>query len=190
MSEPQRPDVLISTADIQHRVKALAHEIRHDYPDGLHIIAVLKGAFIFMSDLVRDRDARDTSKAHFSLLADHRFNDTLSMRAGYTYAYAPTVRGDEFRMLFEQTLGFGLPWQFDLRLRTPPGFDRIEAEAAAQLLAQLADMAFNDVFLNVLVENPVNGIEYLRFADAPPAVFDEKFQNPPFAPRERQRHAL
>jgi hypoxanthine phosphoribosyltransferase len=48
------PEVYISTAQIQARVAALAREIRADYPDGLHIIAVLKGAFIFMSDLVRN----------------------------------------------------------------------------------------------------------------------------------------
>jgi hypoxanthine phosphoribosyltransferase len=48
------PEVYISTADIQARVAALAKQIRADYPEGLHIIAVLKGAFIFMSDLVRN----------------------------------------------------------------------------------------------------------------------------------------
>ncbi len=47
------PDVLLSTETIQARVAEMAHEIRSDYPNGLHIIAVLKGAFIFMSDLVR-----------------------------------------------------------------------------------------------------------------------------------------
>jgi hypoxanthine phosphoribosyltransferase len=32
----------------------MALEIRRDFPDGLHLIAVLKGAFIFLSDLVRN----------------------------------------------------------------------------------------------------------------------------------------
>jgi hypoxanthine phosphoribosyltransferase len=31
----------------------MAQEIRRDFPDDLHVIAVLKGAFIFLSDLVR-----------------------------------------------------------------------------------------------------------------------------------------
>ncbi len=31
----------------------MATQIRADFPDNVHIIAVLKGAFIFMSDLVR-----------------------------------------------------------------------------------------------------------------------------------------
>ena len=32
----------------------MALEIRRDYPDDLHVIAVLKGAFIFLSDLARN----------------------------------------------------------------------------------------------------------------------------------------
>src|ERR1700733_10213505 len=34
----------------------MAAEIRHDFPDGLHLIAVLKGAFVFLSDLVRNME--------------------------------------------------------------------------------------------------------------------------------------
>lgn len=49
-------DVLLTEAQVQARVKALATEIRRDFPDGLHLIAVLKGAFVFLSDLVRNMD--------------------------------------------------------------------------------------------------------------------------------------
>jgi hypoxanthine phosphoribosyltransferase len=49
----QHMDVLISAEDIQKRVSELALEIRRDHPDGLHLVAVLKGAFMFLSDLVR-----------------------------------------------------------------------------------------------------------------------------------------
>ena len=41
----QRPD--------SARVAELAAEIRRDFPDDLHFVAVLKGAFMFLSDLVR-----------------------------------------------------------------------------------------------------------------------------------------
>jgi hypoxanthine phosphoribosyltransferase len=47
-------EILLSEAQIQKRVAELAHEIRRDFPDDLHVIAVLKGAFIFMSDLTRN----------------------------------------------------------------------------------------------------------------------------------------
>ena len=44
---------LISSDDIQRRVRELAGEIHRDHPDGVHLIAVLKGAFVFLSDLAR-----------------------------------------------------------------------------------------------------------------------------------------
>ena len=46
-------NVLISADDIQQRVHSLAQEIHRDHPDGVHLVCVLKGAFIFMSDLAR-----------------------------------------------------------------------------------------------------------------------------------------
>ena len=45
--------VLISAADIEARVRALAQEIRRDHQDGVHFVCVLKGAFVFLSDLSR-----------------------------------------------------------------------------------------------------------------------------------------
>ncbi len=44
---------LISAAQIQDRVHALAMDIHRDHPYGVHLVCVLKGAFIFLSDLVR-----------------------------------------------------------------------------------------------------------------------------------------
>jgi hypoxanthine phosphoribosyltransferase len=46
-------EILLSEAQIQKRVAELALDIRRDFPDDLHVIAVLKGAFIFLSDLAR-----------------------------------------------------------------------------------------------------------------------------------------
>ena len=45
--------VLVSAERIQARVRELAAEIHRDHPDGVHLIAVLKGAFVFLSDLAR-----------------------------------------------------------------------------------------------------------------------------------------
>jgi len=47
-------DVLIAATDIHERVKQMAHEIHRDHPDGVHLVCVLKGAFIFLSDLARE----------------------------------------------------------------------------------------------------------------------------------------
>ena len=44
---------LIAADDIQRRVRELAAEISRDHPLGVHLIGVLKGACIFLSDLAR-----------------------------------------------------------------------------------------------------------------------------------------
>ena len=46
-------ETLITAGDLQARVRALAGEIRRDHPDGVHLIGVLKGSFIFLADLAR-----------------------------------------------------------------------------------------------------------------------------------------
>jgi len=53
-------DVLISADDIRRRVGSLAREIHRDHPDGVHLVCVLKGAFIFLSDLARELPATTT----------------------------------------------------------------------------------------------------------------------------------
>jgi hypoxanthine phosphoribosyltransferase len=44
---------LISEEQLQHRVTALARDISRDHPNGVHMVCVLKGAFMFLSDLIR-----------------------------------------------------------------------------------------------------------------------------------------
>ncbi len=55
-------NILLDAATIQARVKAMAGEIERDYPaaDGIHLVGVLKGGFVFMSDLVRQMGPRVT----------------------------------------------------------------------------------------------------------------------------------
>jgi hypoxanthine phosphoribosyltransferase len=54
MSDPM-PPTLLSAAEIARRIADLAVEIDRDYAPGedLHLVAVLKGAFLFLGDLVR-----------------------------------------------------------------------------------------------------------------------------------------
>jgi hypoxanthine phosphoribosyltransferase len=53
-------NVLISADDIRDRVRLLAQEIERDHPDGVHLVCVLKGAFIFLSDLARHLPGKTT----------------------------------------------------------------------------------------------------------------------------------
>jgi hypoxanthine phosphoribosyltransferase len=47
--------ILISSEQIQKRVREMAAQIELDYPEGpIYIVSILKGAFIFVADLVRE----------------------------------------------------------------------------------------------------------------------------------------
>jgi hypoxanthine phosphoribosyltransferase len=56
MPDHHPPEILITADQIQGRIREMAIDIRRDFPDGVHMIAVLKGAFMFLSDLVRQMD--------------------------------------------------------------------------------------------------------------------------------------
>jgi len=53
MPELHLTEILLSQEQIRKRVSEMAAEIRGDFPDDVHLIAVLKGAFVFLSDLLR-----------------------------------------------------------------------------------------------------------------------------------------
>jgi hypoxanthine phosphoribosyltransferase len=54
----QLNEILLSEEQIQKRIAELALEIRRDFPGDLHLVAVLKGAFVFLSDLIRSIEGR------------------------------------------------------------------------------------------------------------------------------------
>jgi len=43
----------ITADEIQQRVRAMALDITRDHPSGVHLVGVLKGAFMFLADLAR-----------------------------------------------------------------------------------------------------------------------------------------
>ena len=82
MPDARPPEILLSEQQIQKRVVELAAEIRRDLPEDVHLVAVLKGAFMFLSDLVRHMSGKVT----------------LDFMAVSSYAKARTSSG-EVRML-------------------------------------------------------------------------------------------
>ena len=57
MPTTAKPAVLIDHDELSARIHALAAEIRTDFPTGqLHFVCVLKGAFLFLGDLIRNMD--------------------------------------------------------------------------------------------------------------------------------------
>lgn len=56
-----KPTILIDHEELSARIVALAHEILRDLPGGQpHLICVLKGAFLFLGDLIRAMDGHVT----------------------------------------------------------------------------------------------------------------------------------
>jgi hypoxanthine phosphoribosyltransferase len=55
-------ETLLTSEQIQTRIREMAGEIECDYPpgEGIHLVGVLKGGFMFMSDLVRAMTTRVT----------------------------------------------------------------------------------------------------------------------------------
>jgi len=82
MADAEPTEILLSDEQIRKRVAEMAAQIRRDFPDDLHLIAVLKGAFVFLSDLVRH------TPGHVS----------LDFMAVSSYAKGTTTSG-EVRML-------------------------------------------------------------------------------------------
>ncbi len=62
MNEPTSDSILLSAAEIQQRVQELARDIKRDHPPDadLHLVCVLKGAFMFLGDLIRAIDRQVT----------------------------------------------------------------------------------------------------------------------------------
>ena len=58
MTEPTLETILLTADQIHDRVCDLGRQIAQDYPEpvDLHLICVLKGAFMFLADLVRAID--------------------------------------------------------------------------------------------------------------------------------------
>jgi hypoxanthine phosphoribosyltransferase len=53
-------ETLIPADAIARRVHELAADVRRDHPDGVHLVCVLKGAFVFTADLARAIGDRTT----------------------------------------------------------------------------------------------------------------------------------
>src|SRR5437870_6674094 len=63
---------------------------------------------------------------------------------------------------------------------------RVVAEAMAQPFAQLADVALDDILVDVLAEETVDVVEDLRLGHPAALVVDEILENAPLAARQRQ----
>lgn len=60
MTRPTATNILLTADQIQARVKEMAAQIQADFAgsDDLHLVCVLKGAFMFLADLIRGMDRK------------------------------------------------------------------------------------------------------------------------------------
>jgi len=81
---PELPPVMLTADQVQARIRELAREIARDYGpnEDLHLVAILKGAFLFLGDLIRAMDR----------------NVTIDFMAVSSYAKGTTSSG-EVRMI-------------------------------------------------------------------------------------------
>ena len=112
-------NVLIPAGDIQERVRSLAQEIQRDHPDGVHLVCVLKGAFIFLSDLARQLPA--TTTLDFMAVSSYGANTTSSGQVQVLKDLGSPVEGRDV-VIVEDIVDTGLTLTYlqdILRARSP-----------------------------------------------------------------------
>src|SRR4026208_710472 len=113
--------VLISQTDIQERIVTLAAEIERDYPagEGVHLVAILKGGFMFMADLVRAMSDRVTMD--FMAVSSYGKGTTSSGQVRVLKDLDSNVEGRHV-ILVEGIVDTGLPLHYlqDLRRARAP----------------------------------------------------------------------
>ena len=105
-------EILFSKATIQKRVRELAEQISRDYEGReLIVIGVLKGAFIFMADLIREISI--PCRADFARLASYGTGSESSGKVVMTKDIETSIKGKDI-LIVEDILDTGLTMQYFL----------------------------------------------------------------------------
>lgn len=103
-------EILFSRAAIQKRVKELASQISNDYAGReLLVIGILKGAFIFMADLIREISVPCT--IDFARLASYGAGSESSGKVVMTKDIETSIKGRDI-LIVEDILDTGLTLQY------------------------------------------------------------------------------
>lgn len=109
MNEMSR-EILFSRAEIQKRVKELADQISQDYAGReLIIVGILKGAFIFMADLIREISI--PCRVDFARLASYGAGSESSGKVVMTKDIETSIKGRDV-LIVEDILDTGLTMQY------------------------------------------------------------------------------
>ncbi|MBI4642018.1 MAG: hypoxanthine phosphoribosyltransferase [Candidatus Tectomicrobia bacterium] len=114
-------ELLYSKEEIAQRVKALADQISRDYPDGeVMFLGILKGAFIFLADLVRSLSI-PSPRIEFVGLSSYGLEAESSRTIAVTRELPISVEGKDV-ITVEDIIDTGLTLQFlleELRAKRP-----------------------------------------------------------------------
>jgi hypoxanthine phosphoribosyltransferase len=103
-------EILFSRDAIQKRVRELAGQISKDYDDReLIIIGILKGAFIFMADLIREISI--PCRVDFTRLASYGAGSDSSGKVVMTKDIETSIKGKDI-LIVEDILDTGLTLQY------------------------------------------------------------------------------
>jgi hypoxanthine phosphoribosyltransferase len=103
-------EILFTRETIQKRVRELANQISEDYAGKeLILIGVLKGAFIFMADLIREISI--PCRVDFARLASYGTGSESSGKVVMTKDIETSIKGKEI-LIVEDILDTGLTMQY------------------------------------------------------------------------------
>jgi hypoxanthine phosphoribosyltransferase len=107
--------ILISSEQIQNRVREMAAQIERDYPDGpIYIVSILKGAFIFVADLVRALK-RPSVRIEFMAISSYGNQKTTSGQVKVTRDLDVNIEGQDV-LIVEDIIDSGVTLSYLKRL--------------------------------------------------------------------------
>jgi hypoxanthine phosphoribosyltransferase len=107
--------ILITSEQIQARVRELAEQIESDYPEGpLYIISILKGAFIFVADLARALKRR-TVRIEFMGISSYGNQKTSSGQVKVTRDLDVNIEGQHV-LIVEDIIDSGVTLSYLTRV--------------------------------------------------------------------------
>jgi hypoxanthine phosphoribosyltransferase len=107
--------ILLSSSQIQQRVQEMAAQIESDYPAGpLYVVSVLKGAFIFVADLVR-AIKQPSVRIEFMAISSYGNEKTSSGQVKVTRDLDANIEGQDV-LIVEDIIDSGVTLNYLKRL--------------------------------------------------------------------------
>lgn len=111
----EEPRILISSEQIQKRVREMGEQIEADYPPGpIYLVSILKGAFIFMADLARTLK-RHTTRIEFMGISSYGNQKSSSGQVKVTRDLDVPIEGQHV-LIVEDIIDSGVTLSYLTRL--------------------------------------------------------------------------